>query len=170
MRSISQIKTIHSLWEWGKETWRSYFICCSSWCSFKGRQKVNWQDLLSNACYFQWKEPSNNVLCSVLHEEEQQGNPNAKETQPSWRAHGKRSWQHTLKLKHTSLAQLKVGFLDALVVELKTWFKFHNAWKHLPSFTKKGILNQQRETALLRIYKMLSFYNKPSFQVKTGTK
>lgn len=27
---------------------------------------------------------------------------------------------NTLKLKHTSLAQLKVGFLDALVVELKT--------------------------------------------------
>lgn len=31
------------------------------------------------------------MLCSVLREEEQQGNPYAKETQPSWRADRKRS-------------------------------------------------------------------------------
>lgn len=97
MRSISQIKTIHGLWEWGKETGRSYFICCSSLCSFKQRQKVNWQDLVFNTSYFQWKELSNSVLFSVLHEEDQQKNPNAKGTQHSWRQDGQNSlatpWQ-----------------------------------------------------------------------------
>lgn len=35
-------------------------------------QKVNWQDLLLNACYFQWKELSNNTLSSVRYVEDQQ--------------------------------------------------------------------------------------------------
>lgn len=78
------------------------------------------------------------VLCSLLREEEQQGNPNLRKHNPAGRQMGRGAWQHTEAETHLPSATQR-WFFECVSSKIeKKLFKFHSAWKHLPSFTKKG--------------------------------